>query len=201
MPDAVPFARSGLESVAAPGRHGVADGAPGLTVEVRHDYAIASVEARRGRAPALATRARAAFGLALRTGPHRASAGPIAFAAAGPAHWLATARAVEPQGFAAKLARELTGLAYVTDLSDGRIILAVGGPKVREALAKGVPIDLHPRAFRPGDAAVTVAHHIGVHLWLIDDAPTFELAVPRSYAASFWHWLVEAGGEFGVEIR
>lgn len=201
MPDAVLFARSGLESLAAPGRRGVPDGAPGITIEVRHDYATASVEARRGMADALAARAQVAFGLVLRTGPHRASAGPIAFASAGPAHWLATARGVEPRGFVAKLERELASVAFIADLSDGRIILAAGGPKAREVLAKGIPIDLHPRAFGPTDAAVTVAHHIGVHLWLVDDAPTFELAVPRSYAASFWHWLVEAGSEFGVQVR
>ena len=201
MPDPALFTRSGLESLAAPGRHGVSGGAPGLTIELRRDYAVASVEARPGTVEALAERVRAAFGLALRTGPHRASAGPVAFASAGPGHWLATARGVEPRSFAAQLKRELTGVAFVTDLSDGRVILAVGGAKVREVLAKGIPLDLHPRAFALGDAAVTVAHHIGVQLWLIDDAPTFELAVHRSYAASFWHWLVEAGSEFGVQVK
>ena len=201
MPDPALFTRSGLESIAGPGRYGVSGGPPGLTIELRHDYAVASVEARSAMAEELARCVRAAFGLELRTGPRRGSAGPVAFASVGPGHWLATACGLEPRSFAAQLERELTGVAFVTDLSDGRIILAVGGPKVREVLAKGVPLDLHPRAFGLGDAAVTVAHHIGVHLWQLDDAPTFELAIHRSYAASFWHWLLKAGSEFGVQVK
>ena len=62
-------------------------------------------------------------------------------------------------------------------------------------------IDLHPRAFGPGDAAVTSVAHVGVHLWQIDAAPTYELAVPRSLAAAFWHWLVESAAEFGGTIE
>jgi methylglutamate dehydrogenase subunit D len=30
-------------------------------------------------------------------------------------------------------------------------VLRITSPRVRDALAKGVAIDLHPRAFRPGD--------------------------------------------------
>ena len=87
------------------------------------------------------------------------------------------------------------------DQSDGRIILRVTGPRVRDALAKGVPIDLHPRAFRPGDAAITTVATIGVHLWQVDDAPTYELIVPRSFAVAFREWFDEAAAEFGIGWR
>jgi methylglutamate dehydrogenase subunit D len=34
-----------------------------------------------------------------------------------------------------------------------------------------------------------VIAHIGVILWQLDDAPTFEVATFRSYAFSFRRWL------------
>jgi sarcosine oxidase subunit gamma len=39
-----------------------------------------------------------------------------------------------------------------------------------------------------------------VQLWQVDAVPTYELAVPRSLAAAFWHWLVESAAEFGGAI-
>ena len=44
----------------------------------------------------------------------------------------------------------LAAHAAIVDQSHGRTILRVTGPKVRDALAKGVPVDLHPRAFTDG---------------------------------------------------
>ena len=61
-------------------------------------------------------------------------------------------------------------------------------------------IDLDPRAFAPGDAAVTSIAHVGAHFWQLDAAPTYEFAVFRSYSAAFWEGLVEAAAEFGVAV-
>ena len=77
----------------------------------------------------------------------------------------------------------------------------LSGPCVRTVLAKGVPLDLHPRAFGPGYAAVTAVAGIGVHLWQLAGEPTYELAVPRGFAASFWRWLAAAAVEFGFAVR
>jgi methylglutamate dehydrogenase subunit D len=60
-------------------------------------------------------------------------------------------------------------------------------------------IDLHPRAFATDFAAATSVAHIAVLLWQVDDRPTYEFAVPRSYALSFWHWLHASAGEYGLE--
>jgi heterotetrameric sarcosine oxidase gamma subunit len=117
---------------------------------------------------------------------------------AGPGQWLVLSN---DRGIADRLASELHGLAAVTDQSDGRAVLRLAGPRVHDALAKGCPIDLHPRVFRPGEAALTVIAHIGVHLWQLDEAPTYELAVFRSFAGSFWGWLSAAAAEFGLELR
>ena len=95
---------------------------------------------------------------------------------------------------------QLRDLASISDQSDGRVIIRVGGARAREALAKGVPVDLHPDAFRPGDAAVTTVAYIGVALWQVDDAPTYEFSVPRSYVTAFHEWLTAAAAEFGVRV-
>jgi methylglutamate dehydrogenase subunit D len=75
---------------------------------------------------------------------------------------------------------------------------------VRDALAKIIPLDVHPAAFRPGDVASTVASHMGVTLWRLEDAahgsPVFEFAVFRSLAGSFWHALSLSAAEFGLGV-
>jgi len=40
-----------------------------------------------------------------------------------------------------------------------------------------------------------------VHLWQIDDGPTYEFAVFRSFAAAFCEWLLIASAEFGVVVE
>ena len=80
------------------------------------------------------------------------------------------------------------------------MLLRVTGPHVRDALAKGVAVDLHPGAFKTDDAAVTLVSHIAVQLWQIDDRPTYEFAVARSLAQSFWHWLEASAAQYGLEF-
>ena len=76
----------------------------------------------------------------------------------------------------------------------------MSGARARDALAKGIPVDLHPGAFGPGDAAITTVAYIGVALWQVDDAPTYEFIVPRSYFIAFHEWLIAAAAEFGVRV-
>lgn len=194
------IARSGLERLAVPARHGASEGEPGLVLALQEDIALATVIARKGAREALAARVRDVFALDLPTTPRCAAAGPVAFAWAGPGHWLARAEAAQGHAFEQRLRDELPGLASVTDQSDGRTIVRVGGSRAARVLAKGVMIDLHPRAFGPGDAAVTAIAHVGVQFWQVDTAPTYECVVLRSFAADFWHWLIDAGKEFGVVV-
>jgi sarcosine oxidase subunit gamma len=117
---------------------------------------------------------------------------------AGPQQWLAMSG---DRAMPAHLAVELEGLASVSDQSDGRAVVRLSGPKLRETLAKGCAIDLHPRAFRPGHTAITAIAHIGVQLWQHDEEPTFDLLVARSMAGSFWGWLSASAAEFGLALR
>jgi len=94
---------------------------------------------------------------------------------------------------------DLSGLASFSDHSDGYAVFEIWGPKVRETLAKGVPIDLHPAVFTD-TVAVTVIAHIGAIVW--QTAPDrFSIAVFRSYAGSFWHWLSASAAEYGLTVK
>ena len=90
--------------------------------------------------------------------------------------------------------------AMVADQSDGRCVLRLSGPKARQVLAKGIGLDLDPRIFKPGDVAMTLAAHIAVQIWQMDDKPSYEIAMFRSLAGSFWHWLAASAAEFGYEV-
>lgn len=165
---------------------------PGLALEPRDDLTIASFAAGKGRAQALAGVIREAYGVELPRRPERVAARDIAFVWAGPDQWLAVADRGGGRDLELELKPRLAGLASVVDQSDGRAVMRVSGPLARQVLAKGVPIDLHARSFGTNAAAITHASHIGVIIWRLDDAPTFELAMFRSYADSFTHWLTDA---------
>jgi methylglutamate dehydrogenase subunit D len=82
-------------------------------------------------------------------------------------------------------------------------LLRISGPRVRDMLAKGCMLDLHDRAFKVGDTAVTPIALLNVQISRLPDADgaaVFDLAVTRSYALSLWPWLESASAEFGLTI-
>jgi methylglutamate dehydrogenase subunit D len=154
---------------------------------------------RKGCHAQLTQRVRERFGMELPQGPRRTAAGAVALSGIGPHAWLATS---ERHGhrFTQLLQEAVGDAASVADQSSGYAILRMTGPKLRETLAKILPLDLHPRGFLPGDVASTLASHVGATLWRledIDDLPVFEIAVFRSLAGSFWHTLTDSAAEFG----
>jgi heterotetrameric sarcosine oxidase gamma subunit len=191
---------SALDGVVAAGRHGRRTGDPGVIVSELRGVGLATVTARKGRREALLDAARSAFGVELPSEPRCVTAREMAFIWSGPDQWLACRYPTPAQGMEAALLKPLAGLAAIVDQSHGRTVLRVTGPRVRDALAKGLAIDLHPREFKTGYAAVTAVAHIAVHFWQTDDRPTYELAVPRGFALSFWHWLGASSAEYGLEL-
>jgi methylglutamate dehydrogenase subunit D len=175
----------------------------GVTVEDRSNLELATLIARKGQEGPLAARMEAAFGLRLPSGPRRGVSETMAAVGIGPQAWLMTqdANASAERGMLAKdLTQALGSLAAVTDQSSGYAVLRISGPKARETFAKGLDIDLHPRVFSAGMSAATACSHIGVTIWQLDEAPTYEVALFRSMAGSFWHWLSESAAEFGLAV-
>ena len=192
MPSMPLTPRSGLEDILAFDQHQYA----GVTLAVRHGVALASVCVRRGKLDALVARVRDTFGLPLRDGRECLLADSIGFIWAGPGQWLAMADTEDVATFERRLLAALGNLASVSDQSHACTIIRVAGARARDVLAKGVPIDLHVNSFRLGQAAITTVGHIRLHIWQVDETPTYELIVTRSLAVSFWHWLTAAAAEF-----
>jgi heterotetrameric sarcosine oxidase gamma subunit len=191
------LSRSPLAGVIQPGRYGQS-GEAGLVVQERTGLQIVSLAARRGQDAALAAAVQSSWGLELPTSPRRVGDRRLAFLWSGRAQWLAIAGGMDD--LESSLRDHLGSLASLTDQSDGRSVLRLSGPRTRATTAKGLAIDLHPRAFMPGDTALTLAGHIGVQIWQLDDTPSYEIAVARGYASSLLAWLIPAGEEFGITV-
>lgn len=168
----------------------------GVTVAERTGLRLATVTALRGGD--FAARFRTAFGTDPAPRPKRVVSGPLSLLGIGPRTWLAVSE--EAGDLASRLRGMFGPTAAVADQSDGYAVLRVCGPKARAVFAKGLSVDLHPRAFGPGDVAATTCSHIGVTVWQVDEAPTYDLALFRSYAASFSHWLASSAEEYGLAV-
>jgi methylglutamate dehydrogenase subunit D len=160
-------------------------------------FGAALIIAGPGGGEQLAGATKAAYGLVPPPARRTAAGSPFDLIWAGPGKWLAIS-----QNFmiAESLAKILQGLAAVSDQSGSYGLLTISGGKARNMFAKGLALDLHPKKFKPGDAALSTIAHINVHIWQTDEVPSFKLAVARSMAASFWAWLVHAGSEFGLNV-
>ena len=196
-----PFpATSALAQLAVPGVYGKEGSEPRVAIDERTGLGLATVAARKGEAEALKRAVASAYGVEL---PDRSRAvhGPsVSFIGYGPGQWLAVSETVANERLARELGDRLRGLASISDQSGGRTVLRISGPGARAVLAKGLPIDLHPRAFGPGSAATSTISLMGVQIWQVDDAPTYHLAIFRSVSASFWRWLTASAGEFGYTV-
>ena len=164
-----------------------------LDISERHGLGLATIMARNH---VDASAIGAALGLDLADGPMLTTNEELMLAGTGPGMWLAV-RDDAPAYWAEGLAKILNGIASVSDQSGGTIIFRFSGADARELLQRGAFIDLHPSTFGPRSVATTVIAHIGVILWQRDEAPTFEVAVFRSYAASFRDWIDAARGGLG----
>jgi sarcosine oxidase subunit gamma len=115
----------------------------------------------------------------------------------GPDEWLVTApRGIAPDLFG-RLSRALAGRhATVTDLSASRAVIEIAGDRARSLLEKGSGLDLHPRAFGPGQCAQTVFAKLPVIIDQLSPAPLYRLFVRRSAARWLADWLIDAAQEF-----
>jgi sarcosine oxidase subunit gamma len=189
---------SALDGVAVPGRHGKPGGAAGVTLRERAGLGLATIEVRKGQTDALEKTVQAAYGAALPSGPVSAGTDGVRFIGIGPGQWFAVSEKLANEALADDLAKRLEGLASVSDHSSGRAVVRLEGPAARDVLAKGLAIDLDPRVFADGAAAVTNISHMGVLVWR--DGEAYDLAVFRSVAGSFYGWLTKAAAEFGLDV-
>ncbi|MEU5540696.1 sarcosine oxidase subunit gamma family protein, partial [Streptomyces sp. NPDC020362] len=84
------------------------------------------------------------------------------------------------------------------DVSAQRTTILVAGPRARDLLSHGCPLDLHPRAFGPGRCAQTTLARTQVVLVARDEARAgFWVLVRSSFAGYLTDWLLDAAVEYG----
>jgi sarcosine oxidase, subunit gamma len=119
----------------------------------------------------------------------------------GPDEWLIVTPDDHREAVERRLRHALGQLhVAVTDVSGGQTALHLHGRHVRDVLAKGCPIDLHPRVFGIGQCAQSHLGKAPVLIGQIEEQPYFELIVRRSFADYLWTWLESAAEEYGFEV-
>ena len=192
--------RSPLAGVVATGRIGRAIGVAGVRIREVTDAAGVAIVARKGRGADVAAILSQHAGSPLLDAAKRTAGNGLAISGMGPGQWLAMAQSTGAGTRIDALKADLDGMAAVTDQGDGRVILEISGARARDALAKGIAVDLRPGVFKVGDLAQTSASHIGLQIALIDAAPTFEIVSGRSTAGSLWAWLTASVAEYGIDV-
>ena len=119
----------------------------------------------------------------------------------GPDEWLV----VVPERRIGRIERELRGVldgqrAALSDVSHSYTVIALSGPDARSLLARGCPLDFHPRVFTPGRCVRSRLARCQALIHQVSAAPAFEIHVHRSFAQYAWAWLEDGGREFGVRI-
>ncbi|WP_323120174.1 sarcosine oxidase subunit gamma [Burkholderia alba] len=111
----------------------------------------------------------------------------------GPDEWLVRSNGpVAASQLEAKLAQAVQGAyAAAVDVGSGYTVVEISGDKVRDVLARGCPLDLHPRGFGVGQCAQSHYFKASVVLVPTGDA-TFEIVVRRSFADYFCRMMLDA---------
>ncbi|MEU8749495.1 sarcosine oxidase subunit gamma [Streptomyces chartreusis] len=116
----------------------------------------------------------------------------------GPDEWLL----IGPPGGAGGLESRIREAAgdepvSVADVSAQRTTLLVTGPRARDLLAHGCPLDLHPRSFGSGRCAQTTLGRTQVVLVARDEPRAgFWVLVRSSFAGYLADWLLDAATEY-----
>ena len=133
--------------------------------------------------------------------PNTFSAGLSAAYWLGPDEWLIASPAGERPTLPTLLDDALSGMhASLNVLSGGYVALRVGGMNAAALLSKGCTLDFHPRSFTAGQCAQSGLAKASVIICMVDDKPTFDVIVRRSFAEYLALWLRRAGAEFGVHF-
>jgi sarcosine oxidase subunit gamma len=133
-----------------------------------------------------------AFGFALPEQACRAQAGGERAALwLGPDEQLLLAPAGDAGRLQAELGAALQGLAHsLVEVSQRQAGLAMDGPRARDLIASGCPLDLDPESFPVGMCTRTLFAKAEVVLWR-RGAEEYHLEVARSFAGYVLDWMRE----------
>lgn len=129
------------------------------------------------------------------------TAGDVSVIWLGPDEWWVVGPDEKRAELADLLKRAFAGQhAAVTDVSESRTVISISGPASREVLARGISLDLHPRAFGPGQCAQTGMSKANVLLHQTDNRPGYEIYILNSFADYLWRWIGVVAEDFGLAV-
>lgn len=110
----------------------------------------------------------------------------------GPDEWLIRSTEARKPELEGKLRTALgTLFASAVDVGSGYTVVEASGERVRDVIARGCPLDLHPQVLQPGQCAQS--HYFKASIVLIPTAyDAFELVVRRSFADYFCRIMLDA---------
>ncbi|MFM0740472.1 sarcosine oxidase subunit gamma [Paraburkholderia xenovorans] len=114
----------------------------------------------------------------------------------GPDEWLVRSAAAHDASRSAPLQARLGAafvgvFASVVDIGSGYTVLDISGTRTREVLARGCPLDLHPKLFGVGQCAQS--HYFKASMTLVPTgADSFDIVVRRSFADYFVKIMLDA---------
>jgi sarcosine oxidase, subunit gamma len=112
----------------------------------------------------------------------------------GPDEWLLKLRDRQGPGVMTALQTALQGQhSAVVDVGHGNTTLLLQGPASADLLARGCPLDLHPRVFGTGALAQTHIAKASATVLCLYAGIQYEITVRRSFADYLARWLCEAG--------
>jgi sarcosine oxidase subunit gamma len=124
------------------------------------------------------------------------ASGRVDIVCVGPTDWLVLTADPDAKLWWNRLDALFQGSAFrATHVSQALTRAQVEGPEVRDLLAKGCALDLHPPLFPPGRSARTRFASMPVIVRCVSDS-TFELIVTSSYADYLMAWLEDSQVEF-----
>ena len=111
----------------------------------------------------------------------------------GPDDWMIVDERDEAPDLLAELESAFAGYdAAVIDVSGNRARFRVSGSDARALMNRACALDLDPPHFAAGHCAGTLVARAQAFVMQIDDAPSYELLVRRSFAPYLADWLVTA---------
>ena len=115
----------------------------------------------------------------------------------GPDEWLIVTPAGKQGDLREALQKALDGVfSSVVDNSSGLTMLHITGDNAGALLATDCPLDLHPRAFKPGQCAQTRLAKATMTLSPLAGGQGFEVIIRRSFAEYLLLWLKDAAIAF-----
>lgn len=111
----------------------------------------------------------------------------------GPNEWLLHCELERTETLLENLRKHLAPLHHAaTEVTDYYSVLEVQGEHAIAALARGCPLDLHERVFKPQQCAQSRFGNASVLLYKPAAAPRFHMQVRWSFTEYVWDYLVSA---------